>query len=212
VSREDVSILGLGKNRIESLTDGIFATVMTVLVLSLSVPVITSANVSSELVVDLESLFPNVVSYVISFVVIGVYWVSHHAVFHFVKRTNRQLIWLNMLFLLCVGFIPFSAALIGRYPYQQITTIIYGANLIGAGMSLYVLFWYSNSNNRLVSKDQDERLVRLARRRILAGPLIYSIAVLLSFLDPRISLALYAITPIYYILPGKIDVHWSHSN
>jgi len=209
MSTEDISSIGLGKNRIESLTDGIFATVMTVLVLGLSVPVITSANASSELVLDLESLFPNVVSYVISFVVIGTYWVGHHAVFHFVKRTNRPLLWLNMLFLLCVGFIPFSTALIGRYPFQQITVMIYGANLIAASLSLYVLLWYSNSNNRLVSKEQDKHLVKLASRRILAGPLNYLIAVLLSFLDPRISLVLYAITPIYYILPGKIDVHWS---
>lgn len=209
MSKEDISTVGLGKNRIEALTDGIFATVMTVLVLSLSVPVISTVNLPSELAVDLESLLPNVVSYVISFVVIGVYWVGHHAVFHFVKRTNRQLIWLNMLFLLCVAIIPFSTALIGRYPFQQITTIIYGANLIAAGLSLYVLLWYSNSNNRLVDKQHDRHLLSLARRRILVGPLVYLVAILLSFIDTRISLTLYAITPIYYILPGKIDIHWS---
>jgi len=210
MSKDDVLSAGLGKNRIEALSDGIFATVMTVLVLSLSVPAITMANVSSELAIDLESLLPNVVSYVISFVVIGLYWVGHHAVFHFVKRSNRQLLWLNMLFLLCVGIIPFSTALIGRYPFQQLTTIIYGANLVAASLSLYVLLWYSNANNRLVDKHQDKHLVKLASRRILVGPSVYLIAILLSFVDTRISLALYAITPIYYILPGKIDVHLSN--
>jgi len=209
LSKEDISTVGLGRNRIEALTDGIFATVMTVLVLSLSVPVISTVNLPSELAVDLESLLPNIVSYVISFIVIGVYWVGHHAVFHFVKRTNRPLIWLNILFLLCVGIIPFSTALIGKYPFQQITTTIYGANLIAAGLSLYALLWYSNSNNRLVDKQHDRQLVNLARRRILVGPLVYLVAIILSFIDTRISLIIYAITPIYYILPGKIDLHWS---
>lgn len=209
MSKEDISTVGLGRNRIEALTDGIFATVMTVLVLSLSVPVISTVNLPSELAVDLESLLPNIVSYVISFIVIGVYWVGHHAVFHFVKRTNRPLIWLNILFLLCVGIIPFSTALIGKYPFQQITTTIYGANLIAAGLSLYALLWYSNSNNRLVDKQHDRQLVNLARRRILVGPLVYLVAIILSFIDTRISLIIYAITPIYYILPGKIDLHWS---
>jgi uncharacterized membrane protein len=209
MSQDDISIAGLGKSRVEALTDGIFATVMIVLVLSLSVPVISASLVSSELGIDLTSLVPIVLSYIISFVVIGVYWVGHHAVFHFIRRTNRVLIWLNMLFLLCVGFIPFSAALIGRYPLQQITSVIYGLNLIAASLTLYVVFWYSTTHRRLMDKNFHEHMRILARRRLLVGPLVYLVAILVSFVDTRISLALYATTPIYYILPGKIDIHFA---
>ena len=183
---------------------------MTVLVLSLSVPVVSGTAQTSELMIYLVSLLPNVAGYVVSFVVIGVYWVGHHALFHFVKRTNRLLLWLNMFFLLCVGFIPFSTALIGRYPFQQIPVMIYGGNLIAAGLTLYTTSWYCMSNRRMVDKTLSQDVVNLGARRILAGPLVYTVAVLLSFVDTRISLALYAITPIYYVLPGKIDIHLSH--
>jgi uncharacterized membrane protein len=209
MSEGDLSTAGLGKNRIEALSDGIFATVMTVLVLSLSVPVISGASRSSELMTDLVSLLPNIAGYIDSFVVIGVYWVGHHALFHFVRRTNRPLLWLNMMFLLSVGFIPFSTALIGRYPFLQIPVMIYGGNLIAAGLALYTTSWYCMKNRRMVDKDLSEHVVKLGARRILVGPLVYVVAILLSYVDTRISLALYAITPIYYILPGKIDVHLS---
>jgi uncharacterized membrane protein len=129
--------------------------------------------------------------------------------FFFVKRTDRPLLWLNILFLLCIGFIPFSTALIGRYPQQQIPSIIYGGNLIATGISLHTIWWYCTRNRRLVEKNLSPHVVRLASRRILAGPSVYTIAVFLSFLDTRISLAMYAVMPIYYILRAKIDIHWS---
>ena len=182
---------------------------MTVLVLSLSVPVMSGAARPSEFVVDLVSLLPNIAGYIVSFVVIGVYWVGHHALFHFVKRTNRPLLWLNMMFLLCVGFIPFSTALIGRYPFLQIPVMIYGGNLIAAGLALYAVARYCMGNRRMVDKNLSQHVVNLGARRILVGPLVYTVAILLSYVDTRISLALYAITPIYYILPGKIDIHLS---
>lgn len=207
MSQEDLSVAGLGKSRIEALSDGIFATVMTVLVLSLTVPLISGGSRSSELLVYLTSLLPNVAGYIVSFVVVGGYWVGHHVVFHFVKRTNRILLWLNMMLLLCVGFIPFSTALIGRYPFVQIPVIIYGGNLTAASLSLYTVSWYCTSNRRMVDKNLSQHVVNLAARRILMGPLVYSVAILLSFVDTRISLVLYAITPIYYVIPGKIDIH-----
>ena len=124
MSLDQSSIPGLGKGRLEALTDGIFATVMTVLVLSLSVPVIasniTGSKLSSEVVVDIEALWPNILGYVLSFLLLAVLWISHHSVFHYVTRVGRPLLWLNTLFLLTIGFLPFSTALIGRYPEVQV--------------------------------------------------------------------------------------------
>jgi uncharacterized membrane protein len=93
MSLDQSSILGLGKGRLEALTDGIFATVMTVLVLSLSVPVIasniTGSELSSDVVVDIEALWPNILGYVLSFLLLAVLWISHHSVFHYVTRLDR---------------------------------------------------------------------------------------------------------------------------
>jgi len=122
------SIPGLGKGRLEALTDGIFATVMTVLVLSLSVPVIanniTGSKLSSEVVVGIEALWPNILGYVLSFLLLAVLWISHHSVFHYVTRVDRALLWLNTLFLLTIGFLPFSTALIGMYPEVHVPVIV----------------------------------------------------------------------------------------
>ncbi len=100
MSLDQSSIPGLGKGRLEALTDGIFATVMTVLVLSLSVPVIASGvtgpNLSSEVVGDILALWPDILGYVLSFLLLAVLWISHHSVFHYVTRVDRPLLWLDI--------------------------------------------------------------------------------------------------------------------
>ncbi len=92
MSLDQSSIPGLGKGRLEALTDGIFATVMTVLVLSLSVPVIASGvtgpNLSSEVVGDILALWPDILGYVLSFLLLAVLWISHHSVFHYVRGST----------------------------------------------------------------------------------------------------------------------------
>src|SRR5437660_2526621 len=134
MSLDQSSIPGLGKGRLEALSDGIFATVMTVLVLSLSVPLITPPPLPSELAADVTTnvlaLAPNVLSYVLSFLLLAVMWVSHHNIFHYLKKVDRPLIWLNIVFLLAVGFVPFSTALLGRYPLLQLPVVVYGVNVI----------------------------------------------------------------------------------
>lgn len=98
------SVIGPSKGRIEALADGIFATVMTVLVLSLSIPTITRTEEAVESYV--LSLGPIVLSYVLSFLILGVFWVMHHNMFHFISRIDNRFIWLNIAFLLSIGFIP----------------------------------------------------------------------------------------------------------
>jgi len=94
---------------VEALADGIFATVMTVLGLCLRVPVIAAP----------ESLVQRVLVYVLSFVIFAVYWVGHHFEFEYVPRTDRPFIWLNDLFLLCIGLLRLTTALLGRFPLAQ---------------------------------------------------------------------------------------------
>src|SRR5881296_2933246 len=100
MSLDQSSIPGLGKGRLEALSDGIFATVMTVLVLTLSVPVITTPVLGSELSADVAAgvlaLAPNILSYVLSFLLLAVMWVSHHNIFHYLRSVDRPLIWLNI--------------------------------------------------------------------------------------------------------------------
>src|SRR6266487_2888595 len=111
---------GLNTNRIEAFSDGVFAVAITLLVLNLQVPQLASAN---ELVPKLSELWPKLLSYALSFVIVGIYWVAHHNTFHYIKQSDRNLLWLNILLLMCIVFLPFPTALLGQYPEQRVSVI-----------------------------------------------------------------------------------------
>src|SRR5256714_190267 len=196
--------VGLATNRLEALVDGVFAVVMTLLVLDIKVP--HPAN-PADLLQDLSKLRSTLLSYALSFVIAGIYWVGHHNQFAYIRRTDRPLLWINILFLMCVAFIPFSAALLAAYPGQRIAVIIYGANLIVVGLVLYLHWWYATRNYHLVDANLDPHVVRLATTRILMAPVIYLLAIGLSFVNTAVSIGIYVLVPVLYILPGHIDRH-----
>jgi len=202
------SVLGLGKARVESLTDGIFGTVMTVLVLSIIVPYVTGPVDLTQTAPNLIPLVPAILSYALSFSILGVFWVGHHAVFHYILRTDRTLIWLNNFFLLCVGLLPLTSALLGHYPLAQETQVLYALNLIAVGLMLYATFWYATVHHHLVDANLDLAIVRSARRRILMGPCLAVLAIALTFVNTDLSLAAFVVFPVLFILPGRIDALW----
>lgn len=139
---------------------------------------------------------------------LGVYWVGHHNQFHYIRRTDRVLLWINIVFLMFVTLIPFSTALMGQYPTQRLSVDIYAITLILVGISLYIHWWYATSSHRLVDEELDPQLITLAKRRIVRAPVILLAAIAASFLSVRLSIILCAIVPIVYIVPGRIDRRW----
>lgn len=101
-------------NRFEAFSDGVFAIAVTLLVLEIKAPDL-SQTTSSEAVTKLFQIFPHFLSYVTSFIVIGVLWINHHALFHFLKRVDRTALTINLFLLMCVAFIPYPTALIGEF-------------------------------------------------------------------------------------------------
>jgi len=193
--------LGLGKGRIEALSDGIFATVMTVLVLSLSIPTITGST-NSAIATYVAALWPIILSYVMSFLILAVYWVRHHNIFHFIARLDNTLVWINMIFLLTVGFVPFSTELIGRYWDTQVSTIIYGSNLIASGITMQVMWQYAYTRKLMIVDNLDERVMARVNRRLLGGPVLYLVAILFSLAVPdgtEIAVGIYVLTLAYYV-------------
>src|ERR1051326_7937395 len=116
--------------RLETLTDGIFAIAMTLLVLDIHVPDLVTATSNHELWSQLLIMWPRILSFIISFIILGMFWVSHHTEFRFIKKLDNKLIWLNMFFLLFVSLLPFSAALLGRYTENRVAIVVYGIHLI----------------------------------------------------------------------------------
>src|SRR5215472_18906398 len=205
-SSENKPVSGLSTNRLEAFSDGVFAVAITLLVLNLQVPQVTSV---SELVPRLGGLWPKLLSYALSFVLVGIYWVAHHNTFHYIQQSDRTLLWLNILLLLCIVFLPFPTALLGEYPEQRVSVIVYAGTLVITGLVLQTLWWYATSGCRLVERTIDPRLVQRATRRNLTAPLLYLLAIGISVVSVPASLVLFLLVPVYYILPGRIDRHWT---
>jgi len=199
---------GLTKARIEALTDGIFATVMTILVLTLHVPQSNVPVPEQDLAGEVLGLWPSILVYVLSFVTLGLYWVGHHAQFHYIKHVDRPFLWINILFLLTIGFIPFSTNLLQDYPWPPTAVRVYGANLIANGLLLLSIWLYATRHGRLVDKDLDPHIIATARNRTLVGPAIFMLGILVSFVDTRVSVILYVLVVPFYIRPSHIDVHF----
>lgn len=188
--------------RIEALADGVFAIVMTLLILEIGVPVVhESSHMNQDLVMGLAALWPKLVSFVASFLVLGIYWGGHHLIFGQVKRITFHYMWLNLLFLLAVTFIPFSTALLGEYPFQPIAQIIYGLNLIIAGLLLHAVWRVALRIDLVDHAVISHEMRRNARNKILLPSLIYAIGIALVFWNPTISIAAFILGPILYLLP-----------
>ena len=179
---------------------------MTVLGLSLTIPYITGP--AHQELPAFPDVLTGVLTYALSFVTLGVFWVGHHVGFQVVKRTDRTFIWLNNVFLLFVGLLPLTTALLGHHPFEQVTIVAYGLNLLAAQISMYLTFWYATFHHHLVDAGLNDRFIWMARRRMLMGPGLSSAAILVSFLNPILSLGAYMLYPVFFILPGRIDRLW----
>ncbi len=204
---------GLEKHRLEALSDGIFAFAMTLLVLDLKIPKIShDLMASGTLTHTLLGLWPKFLSYATSFLVLSLYWIAHHGYSHFVKRTDRWFLWLNLLFLMFIVLIPFSTDLLGDYHTEKIAVMIYGGNLVGMGIALYLQWWYATRCHHLVGESLEPELIQKGKMRILRGIVLYTCAVLIALKSPTVSLVLYVLIPISYIFPSPLDHHWTHSH
>src|ERR1700676_3442872 len=110
-------------SRIKALSDGVFAIIITLLVLEIHVPEVQDKNISAALEHSLLAMTPKFLSYILSFVLVCIWWVAHHHLFHILKRSDRGLLWLNSLFLLWLAFIPFPTALMGDFPGERIAVL-----------------------------------------------------------------------------------------
>ena len=147
-------------NRLEALTDGVFAIVMTLLVLELSIPEIAQSSLDTELPRRLLELWPKLYSYVLSFLVLGILWTLHHRSFHSIKRSDNALVWLNIVFLMFVALIPFSTSLLGNYGTEQLSIVIYAINILLALAMRLIIWTYATGKYRLVDRDISPRWVK----------------------------------------------------
>lgn len=184
--------------RVMALTDGVFAIIMTLLVLEIHVPQL-SVGKSLPTAFLLEVL-PNVVVFVISFVLTGLFWVAHRDMFNLVRGVERGLIWLNILYMLPVALIPYAASLLGAYSQDALALRLYGLLLLLISLMRLMLWLYIGTRPHLLIEHVDRRTLRSGALQAIALILLSLIAMLFAGFAPYISLGIYAGVPVLYFI------------
>lgn len=196
---------GLAKNRIEALADGIFAVAMTVLVLDIKLPQKHPFETTGDLVGYLATLEHSFAMYAISFVVLAIFWIAHHVLFHFVRHVDRRLLWFNIAFLLFVTFVPFSTDLLGDHGHLPLPVVVYGLNLIALGALLAVQLRYLRANPSLASPDLTPVASARMQGEVRVFALIPLASMVVSLWSPRLGMYLYLLLVIPTFAPRRLD-------
>ena len=195
----------LPPNRIEALTDGVFAIVMTLLVLELSVPAIANNSVHADLGQRLFAMWPKFLSYAVTFLMLGFMWFHHHRQFSHIKRSDSVLVWTNMLFLMFVALLPFSTSMLGEYMKEQVAVLIYGGNFIACMIVRYILWSYATGNYRLVDNNVDPREVRRPKIMLPIAIVVFMIGMGVSFLNTIVAICIFAAFLLYAIVRSALE-------
>jgi uncharacterized membrane protein len=189
-------------SRIESLTDGIFAIAMTILILNLSIP--TDADVSDLSTLLLTDILLKLVIYIGSFIILGTLWIGMHFQIGLLERINRPYLWTHVFYLMGVCIVPFSSSLVAAHPNNIITISFYAGNLLYTSTMQLIIcqFAYIYKLNSPICTP----VIRSAIiKRIFLAPLFYIAALITAHWNPSAAFVLLAAPTIVYMLPGRVD-------
>ena len=195
----------MNKNRLEALSDGVFAIVMTLLVIEIVVPELHSAS-DRELWEALRHLGPLFVGYFVSFAVLAMFWISHNFFYGaFTKNVNRVLVLLNILYLSFVALIPFSAHLLGEYSTSRLAIFLYGLNVFIIGILAWIVLRYALNSKEIDTDHLSRRLLVQAQIRSALTPACTVLGMLAVWVNIPLALFLYTFPIAFNIIPGLLD-------
>jgi uncharacterized membrane protein len=194
----------LGLERIVFFSDAVMAIAITLLAIDIKVPEIAASAARSELPARLSELSPRIMSFVISFVVVGIYWMSHHRYFGFIQRYDNRLMLLNLLFLLFIAAMPFAAGLLGQFSYLSLGVIVYAADVVAIGLSMSALWWYASHGHRLVDPSLDPRLIRTLSTRAFVAPIVFLVSIPIGLANPMGAMVTWWASPIIVLVAVRL--------
>lgn len=192
-----------GTQRLEAFSDGVFAIAITLLIIEIGVPVVTS---DERLSYELRHLWPEYAAYVLSFVTIGIYWANHNSFFRMFVRTDHYFLMLNVFFLMAVAFLPFPTAVLGEYldedPERKTAVAFYiiGLALPAAG---WLCMWLYARWDELVDETLDPHYVRFLTLQYIGSLVVYLVALVIALGQPYLGLAISAGLTALYLLPPR---------
>ncbi|MCJ7726260.1 MAG: TMEM175 family protein [Acidimicrobiia bacterium] len=187
-------------DRLKTLTDGVIAIVITLLVLELSVPVVKELPHSDGLWPEVRGLWREYLAYVVSFFIVGLLWLYHHNVFRHIKAADGRLLLLNMFYLLAVSIMPFSSALVAKNSDERLAAVIYGASLFLAAASMAAIFAYASYRKRLVDENMTDAFIRRENITAAAVTILLAIAAVLGIINAAFTYIILALVGVFYWL------------
>jgi len=182
--------MSMTTKRIETLVDGIFAIAMTLLVLSLNVPQIPYPATNSQILDFLINMVPQFFIYFLSFILLATFWRINHSQFNIIEKTDQNLLWINVFWLLFVALVPFSTNLVGDYGYLTVPMVFFHLNLFLIGV-LFNLNWYYAVKHNFVHEKVSDEFIKSRQNINLTLPVCALIAIGFSFIVPEYSPVVY---------------------
>ena len=179
--------------RLEAFTDAVIAIVITILVLELKVP-------HEPELAALNEIVPVFLTYVLSFVYLGIYWNNHHHMMVLTERVNGKILWANLHLLFWLSLVPFTTAWMGETDFAATPTAVYGVDLLLAAIAYFIL------QTAIIAEEGPDSRLRAALGRDLKGkisPLLYFAAIPLAFVSPWIALAVYVFVALMWLVPDR---------
>jgi uncharacterized membrane protein len=194
-------------DRLNALSDGVVAIVLTLLVLGIEVPKDHDFATNGLLAYLLKVEYQLTV-YAVSFMLGGSYWVAQNVMFHYFRNGTRTLTWLNLLFLFLLTLLPFTTQLIGAYRLEPLVMVVYGAVNIACSLSLALIWWYANYVALVVWPRIDPAIAHSMMLRILASAILSLVAIGVAFLNVRLFHLVFVLTPLLFVSHPSVDQHW----
>jgi uncharacterized membrane protein len=187
----------MGKGRLEAFSDGVIAIIITIMVLELKVPHDSDHSASLHSLYPLRHVF---LSYVLSFIFVGIYWNNHHHMLHAVHRVNGRILWANLYLLFWLSLVPFVTGWTGETGFAAWPVALYGFVMLMAGAAYYIL------THALIALHGNDSVLAVAvgnDRKGILSVLIYLIAIPLAFVNPWIAWSVYVLVAIVWLVPDR---------
>lgn len=182
------------KTRLEAFSDGVIAIIITIMVLELKVP-------HEATWIAIQPLVPVFISYVFSYVFIGIYWGNHHHLLHTVKQVNGKLIWANLHLLFWLSLVPFATAWMGENNFEKISVVVYAGLLNMCGLAYYILLLVITRSSKHNQELADTLSKQGAKGKISLA--VYFIAMMAAFLHIYLSVILFFVVSVMWIVPDR---------
>jgi uncharacterized membrane protein len=196
--------LSVNKERIMILNDGIFAIAITLLVLNLSIPEVSSGEIDLLLLPSLGMIYPKIIGFVLSFFIITSYWLSYHRIFSFIGEIDLRLITLNIFFLFFIAFMPFPTYLLGLYGAHVSVVIFYAIVTAISSFLLYLMWIHAVNTEGLLNQDLDAAFIEYLTVRNLAPAGVFVVSILVALYVPLVAMFMWvSLAGVYPLLTWR---------